>query len=497
MEIKMPITIGEPIEINGKVYLVKKLLGEGGHSRVYMAVEKDTKQKVAIKDFTYNAFFDKYNRTNDCIDYWENEVLNTQAQARSGQHCVEVLNYEAKMDLQTPELYIVLSLIEGTTFQDWYRKFVLMSKGLENLDLSSVVRNIFIPLAKLLDYCHNKEYIVHRDFSVRNIIVQSNDIHFWPVLIDWGISKYIGEDWVNYCPKPYMTEDMPKDIPIKQKGAPPEIRNGYMPVPASDIYYLGHLMYFVFTGGIMREDSELISKEDYVLEPKNANHLLPDQYNKVVKKLTQFEPADRPSSMGEVLKMLRDLIKINQIHFDFEVFFEQDTNELTGIVEQKGDNKIDQRYANSSETQSSNTESGNVHVKENIGSVQNTQLSMTEDPSKKQIPERYENTIPGENKMDVPVQDKKDFPPPSSKTPDPIPVQDKQKISKSNEKSDKNQEKSEDKDDFVDKSLSKADEEEIESQQKLQKKKELENNEKLEDENDNDSTKPYKRPAPI
>ena len=90
-------------------------------------------------------------------------------------------------------------------------------------------------------------------------------------------------------------------------------------------------MYFVFTGGIMREDSELITEDDYVLIPQRANHMLPDEYNSVVIKLTQYEPADRPKDMKEVIKMLNDLININQIHFDFEFFLGNvDTDEITG-----------------------------------------------------------------------------------------------------------------------------------------------------------------------
>ena len=129
-----------------------------------------------------------------------------------------------------------------------------------------------------------------------------------------------------------MTEDMPKDIPIKQKGAPPEVRFGYMPVAASDIYYLAHLMYFTFTGGIMREDAELTSPQAYVLSPKDINWYLPDQYNEMVKELTHYEPADRPPSMTSVIKMLRELIEINSVHFDFEFFKDDspDTDELSG-----------------------------------------------------------------------------------------------------------------------------------------------------------------------
>ncbi len=70
---------------------------------------------------------------------------------------------------------------------------------MEHLDLASIVREIFIPIAKLLDYCHTKENIVHRDVSVENIIIQKGEEHgeFIHILIDWGISKHVGSDWIN------------------------------------------------------------------------------------------------------------------------------------------------------------------------------------------------------------------------------------------------------------------------------------------------------------
>ena len=54
-----------------------------------------------------------------------------------------------------------------------------------------------------------------------------------------------------------------------------------------------------------------------------------NHYNEMVEKLTQFEPADRPN-MQEVLQMFNELIRINQIHYDFDYFANPDTDPLTG-----------------------------------------------------------------------------------------------------------------------------------------------------------------------
>jgi len=328
----MPITIGMPIYIEDIKFDVLSLLGKGGLSNVYLAVNTDTNEMVAIKDFKYNEFYDSFTHKNDCEEYWENELLNTQSQSKSGFPTMTVLNYEKRLDLKTPEFFIVLKFIEGQTFLDFYHEFILTCRGLANLDLSSMVRYVFIPLAKHLNYCHSQENIVHRDFSVKNIMIQKGDEDYWPILIDWGLSKYVGPDWIAHTPKPFMVDDMPRDIPINQKGAPPEIRNGYFPVAASDIYYFGYLLYFVFTGGISKEISELTNPESFVLKPKEINWYLPDIYDNVVQHLTQYEPADRPKDFGVIIKMLEELIKIREIHFDFDLFMtDPDTDELTGL----------------------------------------------------------------------------------------------------------------------------------------------------------------------
>ncbi len=329
----MPIKIGEPIVIDEISFFIERLIDHGGLSTVFLGINENTKEKVAIKEFIYHKFYDKITRENDIDEFFDNEVLNTQIQAQSGFKTVKVLHYEKKLDLETPEYYIVFSFIEGKTFLDFYREFVQNCRGLAHLDLSSIVRYIFLPLVDLLSYCHTEANIVHRDLSVKNIIIQTGEEEeFWPVLIDWGVSKYVGPEWIYYCPKPYMVPEIPKDIPITQKGAPPEIKFGYMPNGASDIYYLAHLMYFTFTGGIMREDSEIVSEESYVLDPKKVNWFVPDEYNEVVRKLTQYEPADRPQTMLEVRKLLEELINIQHVHFDFEFFMEKpDTDETTGL----------------------------------------------------------------------------------------------------------------------------------------------------------------------
>ena len=132
----MPILKGESIEIDGYKYDILDLIDKGGLSTVFLAKEVATGETVAIKEYIYNAFYNKITLENDIDIYWETEIINTIAQSKSGYPCVKIIRYEKRPDLQTPEYYIVMSFIEGMTFLDFYRDFVTRCRGLEHLDIA-------------------------------------------------------------------------------------------------------------------------------------------------------------------------------------------------------------------------------------------------------------------------------------------------------------------------------------------------------------------------
>ena len=62
---------------------------------------------------------------------------------------------------------------------------------------------------------------------------------------------------------------------------------GFEPIAASDIYMLGHVMFFLFSGG--HYCSTAATNEDFILHPLDLNPNLPHDFNKLVEYITQYE----------------------------------------------------------------------------------------------------------------------------------------------------------------------------------------------------------------
>ncbi len=126
-----------------------------------------------------------------------------------------------------------------------------------------------------------------------------------PIVIDWGVAKYIGRENLYNPPRPYFTAETYQGTGIHNRGTPPEVLAGLNPIAASDIYMLGYLMYFLFSGG--NHPRLPATHADFVLHPRDINPDLPYSFNKMVEYMTQYEPADRIPSMDLVHKYLESL----------------------------------------------------------------------------------------------------------------------------------------------------------------------------------------------
>ncbi len=78
---------------------------------------------------------------------------------------------------------------------------------------------------------------------------------------------------------------------------------GFEPIATSDIYMLGHVMFFLFSGG--HYCSTAATNEDFILHPLDLNPNLPHDFNKLVEYMTQYEPADRMPDMVKVYEALK------------------------------------------------------------------------------------------------------------------------------------------------------------------------------------------------
>ena len=174
------------------------------------------------------------------------------------------------------ELHIcILEFIKGQTLETYIKKNTVT---LEDISL------IFSKICETLDYLHNafKTPLIHRDIKPTNIIVNKNGNNFNVTLIDFGIARFCRSDTT-----PDTTQlGTPSFAPPEQYGF------GQTGIE-SDIYALGMVLYFMFTGEI---------SQNTLRENANFEQEIPEFFQPVLLKATAFDPASRYKSVMEFLQ---------------------------------------------------------------------------------------------------------------------------------------------------------------------------------------------------
>ena len=143
--------------IEGK-YEVLKLIGKGGMSKVYLAMDKNLNKQWAIKEIERKAYDKK------------NEVVVASAMAEA--NMMKKLDYPSLpriVDIIEKEnvIYVVMDYIEGETLSS-----VLSKEGAQPQE---VVIEWAKELCRVLDYLHTQNPpIIYRDMKPANIMLQPN-----------------------------------------------------------------------------------------------------------------------------------------------------------------------------------------------------------------------------------------------------------------------------------------------------------------------------------
>jgi len=207
------------------------------------------------------------------------------------------------LDIDGEENYfIVVEFIEGLTLDDWYISY---SQG---MSISEIVRDIFLPIAEVIR-CMHSQNVIHRDLTVKNIIVRKKNGGFEPIIIDWNAGKQVKD--------PYdLSAGAKKGTVIFTPGFfPPEIALGQNPTAHSDIYMLGVLLNFLLTGQ-RRIDPAVdpsgisggLDKNLFELDPGLYNPNIPQSFREIVKKATKFDRASRYQSVDEMISDIKQAL---------------------------------------------------------------------------------------------------------------------------------------------------------------------------------------------
>ena len=256
-------------------YEIVKELGIGGMGRIYQALDRDLEETVALKVL----------RAGDAEGRQVERFLREIKITRKISHP----NVVKVFDLGTwkEHRYITMEFIDGMNLEQWVRLRPA-------LDVTAAVR-LLVSIARGMEAAHALG-IIHRDIKPQNILLQDGTV---PKILDFGIARGVaGTDmttsgFVMGSPK-YMSPEQVQAMPLDAR---------------TDIYSMGVLMYFVFTG---REpfvgDTPSVIAYKQIGEaprpPREINPLIPAWLEAIVLKSLAKNREQRYSTAAELAEAL-------------------------------------------------------------------------------------------------------------------------------------------------------------------------------------------------
>mmetsp|Transcript_6267 Transcript_6267/g.12504 ORF Transcript_6267/g.12504 Transcript_6267/m.12504 type:complete len:178 (+) Transcript_6267:87-620(+) len=144
-------------------YERKRSLGKGMSCAVYAALNKETKQMVAIKELR------KYDSRNGNLDKDQKHMYETEVDilkciaSDENKHCIELIHYQE----EAKKYYIVTKLCEGGELFDRVKDMCNFTER--------AASNLAKQMLEALDYLHKKN-IVHRDLKPENFVFESKRV---------------------------------------------------------------------------------------------------------------------------------------------------------------------------------------------------------------------------------------------------------------------------------------------------------------------------------
>lgn len=271
-----------------KGFQLIKPLGSGGAGSVFLAVQQNTGQLVALK--ILHSGQENLNRK---FERFEREIRLC-AQLHHP-HIVKVLD---KGRTEENRLFAAFEYVPGQTLKDR-----IMNKGALSVPKAAEL------MGQVLDAlaCAHDRGIIHRDLKPNNIMVTQTGIRDHVKVLDFGISMFLPE-----AQRPDY-----KSLTITQEtlGTPsysaPEQLRGEPPSPGSDIYAWGLIFIECLTGRPVMQGATLaeifhrqLSPREITLPKAIVGHPLADLLRRVLKK-KQNERA------GQAGLLCSDLQKLN------------------------------------------------------------------------------------------------------------------------------------------------------------------------------------------
>lgn len=281
-------------------YLVGKTLGQGGFGITYLALDLQSGEKYAIKEFFPSHLVTRLDsgrkthvqpnssKDEDIFRYGlkkfkeEAELL---ASFRNQKHIVSIHRFFYENNTG----YFVMEYIDGISLKDYVRRM----NG--RLIFADVV-GIFEPVLKAVAFIHSKG-LIHRDISPDNIYIRKDGT---VKLLDFGAARF-------------FTQSKGKAMTtiLKPGFAPPEQYSSTgKQGPWSDIYAAAGSMYYALTG---KTPLDALSRrlEDQLVRPTTVNASVSPAQETVLLKGLAIDASKRYASAAEFATALKRSLRPN------------------------------------------------------------------------------------------------------------------------------------------------------------------------------------------
>ncbi|MCG6860489.1 MAG: protein kinase [Chromatiaceae bacterium] len=252
-------------------YRTLSILGEGGMSTVYLAVQESLNRYAALKILNQMLVVDAEFRK---------RFLNEGRLIAQMSHPGIITVYD--IGAADPYYYLSMTYLPGGTLRDKIRDGLGIERAIQ----------IAISLVDALGYAH-RQGIIHRDIKPGNVLFTARDD---PVLSDFGIAKSIAAE----------TQITATAMAIgSAKFMSPEQIRGESVDQRSDLYSFGVLLWQLLTGGFPYE-----SHDPFALALKHANDPIPrlpeqlSRFQQLLDRLLAKRPEERFGSAEELAQAL-------------------------------------------------------------------------------------------------------------------------------------------------------------------------------------------------
>lgn len=262
-------------------FAVQRILGEGAMARVYLAMDLETKEQVALKMLRRKHVSDqaavlRFEREIDILAKVDHPAL------------VKVIAFDTRSDARP---WFAMEYVEGESLR------ARMSRG--PMGLREIVKVIGC-VATGLDAAH-LHGVVHRDLTPENILLTEN-VAVPARVVDFGLSRF--------GPVSKLT-DVGAVIGTPRYMAPEVVRSAETVDHKADIFSLGAIFFECLTGSSVYPAQDLAQLVGCILHGRvcSVAELKPDlaAFDPVVRRAMRLMPGDRYISATEFAEDIRHI----------------------------------------------------------------------------------------------------------------------------------------------------------------------------------------------